>query len=79
MCLAVPAKIREIDGTLARVDLAGNVQEADLTLLPEAKIGDYVLLHAGFAIAVYDEETALQTLRDLELLAIAADAEAAAE
>jgi len=66
MCLAVPAKVMEIDGTTARVDMAGNVREADLTLLPEVRVGDYVLVHAGFAIGAYDEETALATLRDLE-------------
>ena len=66
MCLAVPAKIVEIDGTRARIDMAGNVREADLTLLPDAKLGEYVLVHAGFAIGRYDEETAQQVLRDFE-------------
>ena len=69
MCLAVPAKVIEIEGSVARVDVAGNVREADLTLLPEVKVGEYVLLHAGFAIGRYDEETALATLRDLEEMA----------
>ncbi len=66
MCLAIPAKVIDIDGTTARVDMAGNVREADLTLLPDARVGEYVLLHAGFAIGRYDEETALATLRDFE-------------
>ena len=69
MCLAIPAKVIEIDGTRARVDAAGNVREAELTLLPDVKVGEYVLLHAGFAIGRYDEETALATLRDLEEMA----------
>ena len=69
MCLAIPAKVIEIDGTRARVDFAGNVRAADLTLLPDVGVGEYVLLHAGFAIGKYDEETALATLRDLEEIA----------
>ncbi len=69
MCLAIPAKVIEVEGTRARVEMAGNVREADLTLLPEVKVGEYVLLHAGFAIGRYDEETALATLRDLEQMA----------
>ena len=69
MCLAIPAKVIEIDGTTARVDMAGNVTRADLTLLPDVRVGEYVLLHSGFAIGRYDEETALATLRDLEEIA----------
>ena len=69
MCLAVPARVIEIDGNVARVDMGGNVREADLTFLPDAALGEYVLVHAGFAIGRYDEETALQTLRDLEEIA----------
>ena len=69
MCLAVPAKVLEVDGARARVDMAGNVRDADLSLLARVEVGDYVLLHAGFAIGIYDEETALETLRDLEDIA----------
>ena len=69
MCLAIPAKIVAISGSVARVEIGGVVREADLTLLPEAKVGDYVLLHAGFAIQKYDEEEAKETLRLLKELA----------
>lgn len=69
MCLAIPVKVIEVDGSKARVDVAGNVREADLALVPDVMVGDYVLLHAGFAIGRYDEETALATLRDLEEIA----------
>ena len=69
MCLAVPSKVIQIDGKIARVEVAGNVRECDLTLMSDVKMGDYVLLHAGFAIGIYDEETALATLRDLEEIA----------
>ena len=50
MCLAIPAQIVEIQGERARVELAGNIQEADLSLVDSPAVGDWVLLHAGFAI-----------------------------
>ncbi len=58
MCLAIPARITKIKGTVAEVDFGGNSREVNITLTPEAKEGDYVLLHAGFAIQVIDEKTA---------------------
>jgi len=66
MCLAVPMKIVESDGFMATAEMSGVRREVDLTLLPEAGVGDYVIVHAGFAISVLDEEEARQTL---ELLA----------
>jgi hydrogenase expression/formation protein HypC len=63
MCLAVPVKIVEIEGNRATVDFAGNRRSAGLMLVPEAKVGDYVLLHAGFAITVLDEADALESLK----------------
>ncbi len=72
MCLAVPGKVTEIyesDGvTMARVDFGGAAREACLAYLPEAKPGDYVLVHAGFAISQVDEAEAQQTLDDLRAL-----------
>ena len=62
MCLAVPARITEIQGTRATVDMAGVAREASLMLLPDAAVGDYVILHAGFAIERLDEGEALRTL-----------------
>lgn len=62
MCLAIPAKIVAIDGSQSRVELTGNVIEADLTLVEGARVGDWVLVHAGFAIERLDEEDALETL-----------------
>ncbi len=62
MCLAIPARIVEIDGHRARVEVSGVVREASLMMLPEAQIGDYVIMHAGFAIQRLDEEEALATL-----------------
>ena len=68
MCLAIPGKIVNINNSIAEVDLAGTVRKASLQLVPDAKMGDYVLLHAGFAIQVIDEDEALETLRLLETI-----------
>jgi hydrogenase expression/formation protein HypC len=63
MCLAVPGKIVKILNELtARVDLAGVERDVSLELVPEAGEGDYVLVHAGFAIQVIDEEEAQKSL-----------------
>ncbi len=57
MCLAFPAKVIEIKNNfLATVEHSGIKREASLMLLPEAKVGDYVLVHAGFAMQTVDEE-----------------------
>lgn len=58
MCLAIPAKIIKIDGFIAEVDIEGNIKEVNITLTPEAKVGDYLLLHAGYAIQIIDEKSA---------------------
>lgn len=56
MCLAFPAKVIAVEGSLATVERAGVRRSASLMLLPEAKVGDYVLVHAGFAMQVIDEQ-----------------------
>ncbi len=57
MCLAFPAKVLEIrENFLATIEHSGIKREASLMLLPDAKVGDYVLIHAGFAMQVVDEE-----------------------
>ncbi len=61
MCLAIPARIVELDGDKAVVDAMGNRWRAKTTLLPEAKLGDLILIHAGFAISLVDEEEAKKT------------------
>jgi hydrogenase expression/formation protein HypC len=63
MCLAVPGKIVSIEGEdsilrSGRVDFSGIVKQVNLAYVPEAKIGDYVLVHVGFAINIIDEEEA---------------------
>ena len=65
MCLAVPAEVISL-GPPARVRIEGNVRECFLDLVPDARIGDYVLLHAGMAIQVLDSEEAEETLKLLE-------------
>lgn len=61
MCLAIPARIIELEGDKAIVDAMGNRFKAKTTLLPDAKLGDLVLVHAGFAISRVDEEEARKT------------------
>ena len=74
MCLAVPSKIVEIKEALATVDVDGVRREASLLLLEDVKIGDYVILHAGFAISKVDEEVAKQALVDMRNMLDAVDA-----
>ena len=69
MCLAIPALIKSISGHLAEVELGGVTRQASLQLTPEAKVGDYVLLHTGYAINVIDEEEARETLKLLQEIA----------
>jgi hydrogenase expression/formation protein HypC len=74
MCLAVPAKVVRIEGQTALVELGGLIREANTMLVPGLCQGDYVLLHAGFAIQTLDEVQARETL---ELLALVAQEERA--
>ena len=73
MCLAMPARIVARQDQLATVEMNGITRKASLMLLPEAKEGDYVLVHAGFAMQLIDEAEAQKTL---ELWKELADAEA---
>jgi len=63
MCLAIPAKVLNIKGHRAQVDFGGGVLREVNIALVEAKTGNYVLVHAGYAIQVLDEEEAQETLR----------------
>ncbi|MBR1396891.1 MAG: HypC/HybG/HupF family hydrogenase formation chaperone [Selenomonadaceae bacterium] len=56
MCLAFPAKVIEIKDLLAKVELSGVTRDVSLMLLPEAKLGDYVLVHAGFAMQIVQKQ-----------------------
>jgi hydrogenase expression/formation protein HypC len=62
MCLAVPGKIVSVNGQNALIDFGGVQREANVSLI-EPKVGDYVVVHAGFAIQVVDEEEAMETIK----------------
>ena len=73
MCLAIPGKLLDKEDakllqSTGRVDFGGLVKRVNLALTPEAEIGDFLLIHAGVAIAVMSPELAQQTLSDLESL-----------
>jgi len=76
MCLAVPGKIKKIDGRLAEVDFSGVTREAALDLLMDAQVGDYILVHAGYAIQKLSEQDAHETIRLLEEIYGSEDGEA---
>lgn len=61
MCLAIPAKVLEITGDIAKVDFGGVTREVDVSLV-DTKKDDYVIVHAGFAIEVLEEKDALDTI-----------------
>ena len=71
MCLAIPSRITKIQNNMATIDVEGVQREASLLLLEDARVGDYVIVHAGFAIQKLDESAAQETL-DLLREAIAA-------
>ncbi|QLH75300.1 MAG: HypC/HybG/HupF family hydrogenase formation chaperone [Methanomassiliicoccales archaeon] len=62
MCLAVPGKIVSIEGKNAQVDFGGVIRETNISMV-DAKVGSYVIIHAGFAIQVVDEEEAKETIK----------------
>ncbi|HED38404.1 MAG TPA: HypC/HybG/HupF family hydrogenase formation chaperone [Ignavibacteria bacterium] len=71
MCLAVPGKIKSIDESnpdlkMAKVSFGGVTKEVCLQWLPDAEIGDYVLVHVGFALSKIDEKDALETINILK-------------
>ena len=69
MCLAVPVRIVSIDGDEAETEIAGVRRRVSIALTPEARLGDYVLLHTGYAIGIIDEAEAEETLKLLEEIA----------
>ena len=84
MCLAIPGKIVKFTDALddvfrlAKVDYDGIQKEVNLSMLPEAKVGDYVMVHVGVAISTVDEEEALETAKFLRQMG-EYDAELSAE
>ena len=63
MCLAIPAKVMSLDGDKTRVDFGENVLREVNVSLVDAKVGAYVLVHAGYAIQMIEEKEALETLQ----------------
>jgi len=68
MCLAIPALVKSIDGYQAEVDIGGITRQISIQLTPEVRVGDYVLLHTGYAINVIDQVEAEETLELLRQL-----------
>ena len=71
MCLAVPAQLISIHDTIGTIQLTGATRDCSLLLVPDAKVGDWLLVHAGFAVQIVDEEEAKATIdafRELEEL-----------
>jgi len=75
MCLAIPALIKLIEDKEADVEIGGISRRISLWLTPEAKVGDYVLVHTGYAINIVDQDEAKETLRLLEEIAGLAEEE----
>ena len=75
MCLAIPALIKFIDDKEAEAEIGGITRRISLWLTPEAKVGDYVLLHTGYAINILDQEEAEETLKLLREIAGLAEEE----
>ena len=75
MCLAIPALIKLVEDKEAEAEIGGITRRISLWLTPEAKVGDYVLVHTGYAINILDEEEAEETLTLLQQIAELAEEE----
>jgi hydrogenase expression/formation protein HypC len=69
MCLAIPARIKSIQDQMATIDMEGTQRDVSLLLLEDARIGDFVIVHAGFAIHKIDENEAMESLKVLRQMA----------
>ena len=69
MCLSVPAKVVEIQDHMAKVEVGGLLRDVSMDVCPDVVVGDYVLIHTGFAIQKLDEKEALETLELLKRVA----------
>jgi hydrogenase expression/formation protein HypC len=63
MCLAIPALIKSIEGSEGEAEIGGISRRVSLFLTPEAKVGDYVIVHTGYAISLLDQKEAKETLK----------------
>jgi hydrogenase expression/formation protein HypC len=66
MCLSIPAKVEQIDGEMATVSVGGTLYKASLQMLDDVIVGDYILMHTGFAIQKIDEEEAAEALKTFQ-------------
>jgi len=69
MCLGIPGRVIEIERNVAKVDVGGLLREISIELCPEVSVGEYVLIHTGFAIQKVDEKEAEETLEFLKQMA----------
>jgi len=74
MCLSVPAKVISVDGSSAKVSVGGTLVNIALHLVDDVKVGDYVLVHTGFALQKISEEEALETIELIRQLDMAGEA-----
>ena len=73
MCLAIPARVKSIDGLYAEVEVGGVSRRVSIQLTPEVQIGEYVLLHTGYTISIIDAEEAEETMKLLLEIAEASE------
>ncbi|MCD6305959.1 MAG: HypC/HybG/HupF family hydrogenase formation chaperone [Deltaproteobacteria bacterium] len=73
MCLAIPARIIAVNDRMGTIDMEGARREVSLLLLEDANVGDYVIVHAGFAIHKIDEREAMESLKVLREMASLVD------
>jgi len=66
MCLSIPAKVEKIEGDMARVSVGGTKYEASLQMLDDVQVGDYVLIHTGFAIQKLAKDEAIESIKVFE-------------
>ena len=75
MCLAIPVLIKSIDENEADVEISGVTRRISLELTPEARVGDYAIVHTGYAINILDQAEAQETLRLIEEIAAVGEGE----
>jgi len=68
MCLAIPGRVEQIEGRTGVVNFDGAIRKVDVSLLRRVRVGDYVIVHAGFAIEILDEKDAMEILELLRQL-----------
>jgi hydrogenase expression/formation protein HypC len=70
MCIGIPVKIIKVSGSMADIEIGGVIKQSSIALVDDVRVGDFVILHAGFAIQKVDEHEAMETLRLLKGIGI---------